>query len=207
MKFVMKNCNISIGETTILSNVNINLGKNDFLRIKGDNGSGKTVLLNSLLGLNPRGIEGDYTLIYNKNEICYITEKPFFFDNESVKNVLKTIMQLYSLKDSEIKQILNYLNLDIKNLQKKKINELSKGTRKKLHIIPMFAKSNKILILDEIFTGLDLETQNIIIDFITERYLEGILILMVEHNISIVDKLKKNNRMEEIECKNGKVIH
>ena len=203
----MNNCMIYIGENKILSNVNISLNENTFLRIKGQNGSGKTVLMNSLLGLNATRVKGKYSIKYDKKDICYITDKPFFFDDESINDVLKMISILYNLKSAEIKEISKILNLSEIILSKKKINELSQGTRKKIHLIPMFASTNKILFLDEIFTGLDLETQQIVVDFIIDKYLHGCLIVIIEHNISIVNTIKERcSGMEEIECKDGTII-
>lgn len=129
MKFKLETCDIYIAEKKILENVSLSIKEGTFLRIKGKNGAGKTVLLNTLLGINKQ-VEGQIAIAYQKTQICYITDTPFFFDDEKVSEVLLTLAFFYKQKDALFEQYCQQIDLDIATIKHKKIHELSKGMKK-----------------------------------------------------------------------------
>ena len=193
-----KDCSIKIRKTTILSSVNFTLRKNQCIYLKGENGSGKTVFIETLLGFH-KNITGQYTT--NISNICYIPDISFFTDEEAIKDVLKTYQVFYSQTSDSILESLNLLslNLDLKT----KVSTLSLGTKKKLELLPLFFNTCTVYILDEVFQGLDSTSIEIIIQQLQSHYNQGASILFTEHNQSIVNLIHDSiNPMEVYTCEN-----
>lgn len=130
MEIYFKNCNINIYDKNILSDVTFILKKGDFYRIKGSNGSGKTVFLNTILGLNSH-VEGNYKVFFNKDTVSYITANPFFLDSEKVRSIIDMLCFFYNVPKLDVISKLDILNMNFEDVKGKKAFELSTGMRKK----------------------------------------------------------------------------
>lgn len=188
-----KDCSIKIRKTTILSSVNFTLNKQQCIYLKGTNGSGKTVFIETLLGFH-NNVSGQYTT--NIRNICYIPDVSFFTDEEVIKDVLKTYQVFYNQTNNSILESLNMLslNLDLKT----KVSTLSLGTKKKLELLPLFFDTYPVYILDEIFQGLDSLSIAIIIKQLQSHYVQGASILFTEHNQSIVNLIQDSIKSLEV---------
>src|SRR5699024_3604471 len=129
-----------IGKKEILKEVNFQFKKGDFIHLKGKNGSGKTIFMESLLGFN-KVVSGKRTSRYDRNKICYIPDASFFNDHESVKDVLKATAHFYKVETATLINILNHLQFDETVIFNQKIASLSKGTKKKLELLPLFIEN------------------------------------------------------------------
>lgn len=199
------NGSVIIDKQLILSDINIKIEQGKTYRISGHNGSGKTVLIYSILGLIQTN--ADIKIIsYDRRDLCYIPAKIYFFDTELVEQTIKLIMKLYAVSLNECIYHLEYLGLLYEDIKTKKIIELSQGMQQKLLILPLFFSSLSFYILDEIFVHLDGEAQEKIIQRLVELTNKNKTILIIEHNESTIEKLTNRIDMEVIECKDGKVI-
>lgn len=192
------NATITIHKTIILSTVNFTLHENQCVYLKGANGSGKTVFIETLLGFHKK-VKG--THITNISDVCYIPDISFFSDDERIQDVLKAYMNFYNQSSDSISKALKRLSL---NLQPKvKVATLSLGTKKKLELLPLFFNTYPLYILDEIFQGLDWDTVLIIVAQLKHHYDSGASILFTEHNQNIVEII--NNAITNMEvylCEN-----
>lgn len=205
MKIELINCDIKIGKKTILKDVSFDLKPNTFYHLKGKNGSGKTVFLQSLLGFNKA--TGNRTNEYTHKDICYIPDVPFFSAQESVSDVLKAITYFYDSDLVEVMNIMEHLKFDPTVLLTQKIASLSKGTQKKLELIPLFLKPMKCYLLDEITHGLDTDTLIIVCSRLQELSNHQTAMILTEHNQHILQYLKHLvPNMKEITCVNQKII-
>ena len=73
--------------------------------------------------------------------------------------------------------------LDFKHRQ---IGQLSGGQKKRVFLARALAQQGKVLLLDEPFTGVDVKTENAIIDLLKDLRDEGHLILVSTHNLGSV---------------------
>lgn len=185
MNIYFNDCSISIGKTTILSSVNFTLKKNQCLYIKGTNGSGKTIFMESILGLHPK-IIGSYNV--SIKDVCYIPDLSFFSDDELIKDVLWAYRVFYKQSSESLTAALTTLSLSLN--PKAKIATLSLGTKKKLELLPLFFNSYSIYILDEIFQSLDSDTVLLIGKVLQEHHKMGATIIFTEHNQYIVDYIQ-----------------
>lgn len=143
-------------QDNVIEDLNLQMNENCIHGIVGLNGSGKTTLLNSVFGLKKYN-QGE--ILFNKKkltkkDISFLPTENYFYPNITGREYLK----LFKDKefDAEKWNSLFVLPLD------KIIDTYSSGMKKKLALLGMFKNDKPIMILDEPFNGLDIETSRII---------------------------------------------
>ena len=68
----------------------------------------------------------------------------------------------------------------------RQIGELSGGQRKRVFLARALAQDGKVILLDEPFTGVDVQTEDAIIDLLRSLRAEGRVMLVSTHNLGSV---------------------
>ncbi|WP_342646546.1 ABC-F family ATP-binding cassette domain-containing protein [Mucilaginibacter sp. CSA2-8R] len=171
----------------IISNFNYVFKKGDRVGIAGKNGAGKSTLLNIFTGL----VQPDSGMI-EKGEttvIGYFNQAGMSFkDDERVIDVVKNVAEYITMADGKTISAAQLLTLFLfpPARQYGFISLLSGGEKKRLHLLNILMKNPNFLILDEPTNDLDIDTLNVLEDFLTNY--TGIL-LMVSHDRYLLDKL------------------
>ena len=76
--------------------------------------------------------------------------------------------------------------VNIEHLAHRQIGELSGGQKKRVFLARALAQQSPIILLDEPFTGVDVKTENAIVDLLQQLREEGHLILVSTHNLGSV---------------------
>ncbi|CAM3712676.1 Chelated iron transport system membrane protein YfeB [Pseudomonas reidholzensis] len=76
--------------------------------------------------------------------------------------------------------------VDMADLRKRQIGELSGGQRKRVFLARALAQDSRIILLDEPFTGVDVKTEDQIIQLLRELREEGRIMLVSTHNLGSV---------------------
>ena len=171
----------------IINDFSYTFKKGDRIGVAGKNGSGKSTLLNILSGdVKPKKGQihfGETTIFgYYKQAGLDIQE------NERVIDVVKNVAEYITMADGKTltaSQLLTHF-LFPPAKQHTFVNKLSGGERKRLQLMRVLMKNPNYLILDEPTNDLDIDTLNVLEDFL-ERY-PGVLIL-VSHDRYLMDKL------------------
>ncbi len=74
----------------------------------------------------------------------------------------------------------------MQDFRKRQIGELSGGQRKRVFVARALAQGAKIIFLDEPFTGVDVKTENSLIELFRSLAAEGCLIVVSTHNLGSV---------------------
>ena len=74
----------------------------------------------------------------------------------------------------------------IAHLAQRQIGELSGGQKKRVFLARALAQQSKIILLDEPFTGVDVKTEDAIVDLLGQLRAQGHLILVSTHNLGMV---------------------
>jgi ABC-type sugar transport system ATPase subunit len=148
----------------ILSDFNLSIEDNEFVAILGKPGSGKSVILRILLGLEPCD-EGkvflrgkDVSLIPpGERGIGYIPQSFALFPNLSVYNNIAYPLTLAKKSGDEIKLKVDEIAkmLNITDLLNNKPEQLSGGEKQRVAIARGLVKENDIYVLDDPLVGLD----------------------------------------------------
>lgn len=154
----------SFDHKSILKGISLDIVEGERVYITGKNGSGKTTLLNILLGFEDPD-RGDTSIDANFSDIQVIYQNQERDQYLTVADEIKLASILHGgVLNAEYEQFL-----DISN-KKKRLSKLSGGEWQKLQVIKSIAANPKVMITDEITTGLDFESRKSLYD-ILERFL------------------------------------
>lgn len=199
MIFKCSETQLSIQDKVLCDKVSLIINQGDCIRLCGQNGVGKTLLSQAILGLNDTLKSIDYSNIVGK-ETVYITDSPFFLDNDTVLSVLLTHKLFYRISLDQSFKIGDLLGIDLHSIKTCKISSLSFGMQKKLTLIPLFLENQNMFVLDEIFTGIDVMTQRLLIDRIVSISKLNLTIIFIEHNENIAESIASQTDVKEILC-------
>lgn len=162
--------------------------------ITGNSGSGKTLLLQSILGSidikKEMVLYNDLNFYENEVEIkskySYVADNPLFSDKLSVETIISKISKL----DSRFNKQKCYEYLKKYNIYKhKKIYELSQGERKILLFgIGIFTDS-QVLVLDNPLAGVGLIAKREMLSLIREYMDENKITIIVTEDSSVIQNL------------------
>ncbi len=166
----------------------------------GVNGSGKSTLFKSLMGqLKPRqgfirlcGLPVDKAL--KQNLIAYVPQSEEV-DWQFPVSVYDVVMQgrygylnfLRIPKAGDKQKVQEAMQrVDIAHLAHRQIGELSGGQKKRVFLARALAQQSRVILLDEPFTGVDVKTEDAIVDLLGQLRAQGHLILVSTHNLGMV---------------------
>ena len=161
--------------------------KGDRIGVAGKNGTGKSTLLNIITGaIKPDSgkVNVGETTVFG----YYRQGGLEFKDDERVIDVVKNIAEYITMADGKnltASQVLTHF-LFPPAKQYGMVNKLSGGEKKRLQLMRVLMKNPNYLILDEPTNDLDIDTLNVLEDFLLN--FPGILML-VSHDRYLIDRL------------------
>lgn len=167
----------------VIQDLNLQMQGNCIHGIVGLNGAGKTTLLNAMFGLKKSNkgemLSSDEKL--SKKLISYLPTESYFYSNITGREYLA----LFKNTDFDIEKwnTLFLLPLD------KVIDAYSTGMKKKLALMGILKLDKPILILDEPFNGLDIETSRIIRSILLKLKEKGKTIVVTSHIIETLTNM------------------
>ena len=182
------------GKAVVLNNINLSIGAGKVTAIVGPNGSGKTTMIKSILGLvkptegtievDGSKTEGDY--LYRK-KIGYMPQIARYPENLTANELLSLIKDLREPENFDDAEILSSFKLS--GELEKPFKSLSGGTKQKVSALIAFAFDPKILILDEPTAGLDPISSSYFKDLVLEEKRKGKTIILTSHIMSEIQEL------------------
>ena len=217
----LRDVSYSYPGSTILTLKNINIQITAFSKvgIVGSTGSGKSTLIDLILGLleiNKGTIRVDENIINKQNirswqeSISYVPQQIFLSDASIAENIafgqdIKNIDLEAMEEAAKIANLHEFVSNELPKNYKTLVGErgvrLSGGQRQRIGIARAFYNKPKILILDEATSALDTPTEKKVMDNI-QNLKDKITIIIVAHRLSIVKICKKIFILEkgEIKC-------
>ncbi len=177
---------------TVVEGLSFEISSGDYLCIVGENGSGKTTIMKTLLGLK-KPIAGD--VIFGdglrKNEIGYLPQQngtqrdfPASVYEVVLSGCLNKLGLLPFYTSAQKKTALH--NIELLGLTEH-INscyrELSGGLQQRVLLARALCASSKLLLLDEPVTGLDPKITSELYSLIERLNKNGASIIMISHDI------------------------
>ncbi|WP_214484803.1 ATP-binding cassette domain-containing protein [Bacillus sp. SM2101] len=165
-KLTVENISFSYGNKNILNNVSFTCD-NGIFALLGNNGTGKTTLINLLTGLKKpkygkitlNGINLVDTKEYPINLVGYLPQEFKIYDNITGYDFLSYVYDSKYLnnrdKNKEIKEVVEKFNLG--PIINKKVKSYSGGYKRRLGIAQAVLGKPKLIIIDEPTVGLDPE--------------------------------------------------
>lgn len=167
----------------VIDNLNLTLEEGLIHGIVGLNGAGKTTLLNTMFGLKKSDAG---TILANdreitKKEVAYLVTENYFYSNITGNEYLK----LFKNINFDVLQWNELFNLPLDTV----IDEYSTGMKKKLALLGVLKQDKSIIILDEPFNGLDIETCRIIRMILLRLKQKNKTIIITSHIIETLTNL------------------
>ena len=224
----IKNLTIKIGGQIILSNISLDIKKNQVLGLVGESGSGKSFTALSILNLiNIKNLNVEGEIIFNGTKLNNLSFREFQkIRGKEISIIFQEPMSSLnpSMKcgDQISEIILNHEKINKKNAKKKSLeliqkvqlkhselvyekypHQLSGGQQQRIMIAIAIACKPKLLIADEPTTSLDGIVKNDIISLIKSLQDEyKMSVLFISHNLKLVAKFVDSL----IILKNGLII-
>lgn len=189
----IKNLRKRFGKLTVLDDVNFEIKEGGIFAVLGPNGSGKTTILKTILGMvipqkgevffQNEMILGscDY-----RDQIGYLPQIARFPDNLTVSELIHMIHDIRGKKSNE-DELIDLFGLE--EFLNQKLGNLSGGTRQKVNIVLTFMFDSPVLILDEPTAGLDPVSLIHLKELIAKEKEQGKIILITTHILSLVEEL------------------
>lgn len=154
MKLRIRQLTITKHQQPILSNFSYSFEYGYIHAIVGNNGAGKTILLNALAGEEQVETESIFTdsQEIKTDSIAYAQQRSFQYNHMTGNDYLQFLG--YG-NNPEIESINNHLKLPLD----KPTDTYSQGMIKKLHLLGVLASNKPILVFDDPFASIDDKTK------------------------------------------------
>lgn len=192
----VKDLAVSYYNKKIIENVNFSFEAGLLVGIIGPNGSGKSTMIKGILGLIPIDKGEIYIDGQDINElrhrVAYLPQKNDL-DWHFPINVLETVMMgsypnlgLFKKPGKKEKEMaLECLEkVGMEDFADRQIGELSGGQQQRVFLARALIQKADILFLDEPFTGIDITSEERIVEILRELKESGSTIFVVNHDLS-----------------------
>ncbi len=194
----IKGLSVSYGKKRALTNIYLDIHAGQLYGVVGPNGAGKSTLFKSILGLiEPNAgsisLQGK-PIEKQRKEVVYVPQKSdvdWTFPATVLDIVLmgryphKQLLQRINSYDKEIaRQALEEVGMEA--FADRQIGELSGGQQQRVFLARALCQQADIFLLDEPFAGVDITTEEKIIQILKKLASEGKTLLVVHHDLSTV---------------------
>lgn len=175
----------------VLNELDLSLKTGGIIAILGPNGSGKTTMIKSLLGmvipdkgkilLNDKSIRDQWKY---RNEIDYLPQIANFPGNLTVNELINMIKDLRG-RTAKDRELIEFFRLE--PFLKSKLGTLSGGTKQKVNLVLTFMFDSPLVILDEPTSGLDPISMIRLKELIQKEKAKGKTLLITSHIMNFVE--------------------
>ncbi|AHB36294.1 ATP-binding cassette domain-containing protein [Spiroplasma apis] len=181
----------------VLENINLEIPNGESIGILGANGSGKSTLVEIIAGINEQ-TSGEVLFLNQNNEtdkelkesIGIQFQKGDWPFNTRAVDLLNLLVGKKWSSSEYINELIDIF--EVKSIINKRLNECSGGEQQRFNSLLSIIKKPRILILDELITGLDLKMQMKLINFFDElKKKEDITLIIISHIPEEIEQICK----------------
>ncbi|MEM9544735.1 MAG: zinc ABC transporter substrate-binding protein [Bacteroidota bacterium] len=195
----VRGVSVSYEKKRVLTNIFLKIEKGGLYGVVGPNGAGKSTLFKSILGLIDIN-SGEIRVMNSpidevRRKVSYVPQKDEV-DWSFPATVMDVVLQgrypykelVENLNDEDYKIAQKALEeLGIASLANRQIGQLSGGQQQRVFIARALCQDTDIIFLDEPFVGVDILTEEKIIQILKRLASEGKTLLVVHHDLSTVE--------------------
>jgi ABC-type multidrug transport system fused ATPase/permease subunit len=200
----IKNLLFSYDNNIVIKKLSLNIKAGEKIAITGSSGNGKSTLIKLLMGYykvdnNMIYIDNidvnEYELNNLRTQISYVNQNTKLFNSTIIENIKYGT----SMSDKDVIAIINdiginslYSNLEHGYNSKVGIggDKLSGGQRQMIHILRCFGKNNKIIILDEPTSSIDVYTKSLIMKAI-KKLSKNCTLIIITHDKELLKLVER----------------
>lgn len=198
-KVTVNNLHVSYYGHEVLKNISFSFDSGKLIGIIGPNGAGKSTLMKAMLNLIPKD---SGTVTFNneplqnvRKNIAYVPQRNDI-DWDFPITVLDTVMlgrfpKLGLFRRPKKKDKQNAIDclhqVGMQDYHDRHISELSGGQQQRVFLARALAQNANYLFLDEPFVGIDIASENMIINVLKQLRDGGRSVFVVHHDLSKVE--------------------
>lgn len=175
-----------LGGRSVLEGVDLEVETGELVGLIGPNGAGKTTLIRAILGLIPSTgrVETDGAIGYVPQRHEFAWDFPISVRGAVLQAVTVRQGLMRRPRTPHFRAVEEALGLvGMRDLAARPIGELSGGQRQRVLVARALAIRPAVLLLDEPFTGLDMPTQEMLMDLFRSLANGGRALLMTTHDL------------------------
>ncbi|MDH3892072.1 MAG: ATP-binding cassette domain-containing protein [candidate division Zixibacteria bacterium] len=196
MQLKLENISKSYGDTIAVDKLTLEVPRGVIYGIIGPNGAGKTTTIRMVMNITVPDsgsvlVDGEPVGHDFTNRVGYLPEERGLYKKMTVLEIIRYLAQLkgYASGRAQAEAGPWLARMDLSDYRDRKVEELSKGMQQKLQFITTILHRPDLIILDELFSGLDPLNIELIKDIILELKREGKTILFSTHVMEQAEKL------------------
>jgi len=181
---------------TALDHLNLTVKQGEVIGLLGPNGAGKTTAIRVLTGLT--GADAGEVKLFGekvsrniKRKIGLVPQDLALYETLSARDNLEYFGKLYGVYADELKKHVDETLeiLGLTDVAKKAPKKFSGGMKRRLNIGCAMIHKPELLILDEPTVGIDPQSRNHILDFVSEVNKQGTTVLYTSHYMEEVERV------------------
>ena len=178
----------TFGPKTAVRNLDLHIREGSLCGFIGPNGAGKTTTIRMIMSIifpdqGEIAVLGKASALESKDRIGYLPEERGVYRKMKVGAFLNYMARLKGIDpgatDAKVKAWLERVGL--RDTYRKKCEELSKGMQQKVQFVAAIIHEPELIILDEVFSGLDPVNRRLMRDLIQEQHEQGRTIIFSTH--------------------------
>ncbi len=176
-----------------VNELTLTIPRGEIFGLLGPNGAGKTTLISMLCGLI-RPTSGDFTIngwSYRsegekiRKNMGVVPQEYALYPSLTAKENLLYFGSMYGMRGRALElKVQEYLeHLGLLKYADKKIETYSGGMKRRVNLIAGILHSPMVLFLDEPTVGVDIQSKNVIIDFLKAYNRQGATLIYTSHHL------------------------
>ncbi|MBS9715598.1 manganese/iron ABC transporter ATP-binding protein [Pseudohalocynthiibacter aestuariivivens] len=185
---------------TALRDASFEIPTGTITALVGVNGAGKSTLFKAIMGFVPVA-KGEISILgmpvkeaLKKNIVAYVPQAeevdwsfPVLVEDVVMMGRYGHMNFMRMTRDEDRSAVTEALaRVGMSEFRHRQIGELSGGQRKRVFLARALAQDGKVILLDEPFTGVDVQTEDAIIALLRDMRDEGRVMLVSTHNLGSV---------------------
>lgn len=205
----IKNLTVKVNDKTILHDFNLDINDGEIVTLMGPNGVGKSTICKVIMG-DPTYEVINGSIFYNnidllslstdersRQGIFLLAQNPIELEGITNAEVLRSALECKTGEhvnifdfNKKITHICEKLNIPVEFIHRGVNEGMSGGEKKKNEILHLYVLEPKLILLDELDSGLDVDSLKSLSASLMDYKDETVSILIITHHTNILEYIK-----------------
>lgn len=205
----IKNLTVKVNDKTILHDFNLDINDGEIVTLMGPNGVGKSTICKVIMG-DPTYEVISGSIFYNnidllslstdersRQGIFFLAQNPIELEGITNAEVLRSALECKTGEhvnifdfNKKITHICEKLNIPVEFIHRGVNEGMSGGEKKKNEILHLYVLEPKLILLDELDSGLDVDSLKSLSASLMDYKDETVSILIITHHTNILEYIK-----------------